>query len=337
MRTILFVNDDEELLNRLRAMILDKTVQCFFSSNVDKALQIMENKEIALVVADVEMEALSGREFFEMISGRYPKTILMVMSDTEHIQEAIAIHNDLHTNKLLVKPWQSADEFVKWLMSGLDAYNAAETQRELAKELEERSDKYKQILFDTSNVLNDRLEGYHKIEETFSKMLSVIVQEYESGLNAGEIKCISEYENMLITHFTQIFFVGISEQQSFGQALRNHYHDVSENRYFLYEQEGEQEIEKENFQNIRFLIQTVTDYYGLLYPTFRAKVSLQEYQDTHYMINVLYELPGYEVMEQAGVFMRKILNRMLENYASRYVYGEKNHVQQYKIYVLKNH
>ena len=138
MRTILFVNDDEELLNRLRAMILDKTVQCFFSSNVDKALQIMENKEIALVVADVEMEALSGREFFEMISGRYPKTILMVMSDTEHIQEAIAIHNDLHTNKLLVKPWQSADEFVKWLMSGLDAYNAAETQRELAKGAKQR-------------------------------------------------------------------------------------------------------------------------------------------------------------------------------------------------------
>lgn len=336
MRTILFVNDDEELLNRLRAMILDKTVQCFFTSNVEKALQIMEQNEIALVVADVDMKALSGREFFEMISGRYPKTILMVMSDTEHVQEAIGIHNDIHTNKLLMKPWQSADEFVKWLMSGLDAYNMAETQREMAKELEERSEKYKQILFDTSNVLNDRLEGYHKIEEAFSKMLSTIIQEYKSSMNAGEIKCITDYENSLMAHFVQTYFIGISEQESFGTALRNHYHEISDNRYFLYENEVEHEIEKESFQNIRFLIQAVTDYYGLLYPTFRAKVVLQEYQDTHYMINVLYELPGYEIMEQAGIFMRKILNQMLDNYSSRYAYGEKNHIQQYKIYMIRN-
>lgn len=40
MRTILFVNDDENLLNRLRAIVLDKTVQCFFVSNAEAALGI---------------------------------------------------------------------------------------------------------------------------------------------------------------------------------------------------------------------------------------------------------------------------------------------------------
>lgn len=40
MRTILFANDDENLLNRLRAIVLDKTVQCFFVSNAEAALGI---------------------------------------------------------------------------------------------------------------------------------------------------------------------------------------------------------------------------------------------------------------------------------------------------------
>lgn len=335
MRTILFVNDDENLLNKLRAIVLDKTVQCFFTSNVDKALEIIEAQEIALVVTDVDMEALSGREFLEMVSGRYPKTILMIMSDIEHVREAISIHNDLHTNKLIMKPWQSADEFVKWLMSGLDAYNMAEKQRQLAQELEAKSDKYKQVLFDMSNVLNDRMESYQKITEAFSNILSVIIQECNTDLTAGNIKCVTDYENGLMKHFVQTYFVGISEQTSFGTALQNRYHEVSDNRYFLYENEVEDEIAKESFQNIRFLMQAVTEYFSLLYPTYRAKVSLQEYKDTHYLINVLYELPGYEIMEQAGVFMKELLKQLMENYAARYVYGEKGHVQQYKIYVVK--
>lgn len=335
MRTILFVDDDEELLNRLRAIILDKTIQCFFTSSIDDALDIMEAREIALVVADVDMRALSGREFLEMIGGRYPETILMLLSDVEHIREAISIHNDLHTNKLIMKPWSSADEFVKCLLDGLDAYNAAERQRGLLNELEEKSEKFKQVLFDMSNVLNDRMEGYQKIEETYTQILSAIMRESGTGLTPDEVKCVTDFENMLVGYFVQTYFVGISEQESFGEALVNHYHEISDNRYFKFEKEVSGEIPKESFQHIRFLIQTVTVYYGLLYPTFRAKVTLQEFREDQYLINILYELPGYKIMENAELFMNKILVQLIDNYAARYVYGEKNQVQQYKIYIQK--
>lgn len=335
MRTILFVNDDEELLNRLRAIILNKTVQCFFASDVEEALNIMELNEIALVVADVEMTALSGREFLEMVNGRYPRTVLMIMSDQEHVREAIDIHNDLHTNKLIMKPWPSADELIKWLMSGLEAYNRAEQQSRLAEELEARSEKYKQVLFDMSNVLNDRMEGYRKIEEVFERLLSVMMQECSTELTASEIKCITEFENHMVQCFSRVYFVGTSEQASFGRALENRYHEVSDNRYFKYESQVDGEIAKESFRNIRFLVQMITEYYGLLYPTYRAKVSIQQHTDTLYMINILYELPGYEIMEHAGTLLRAVIQQLLDDYAVRSAYGEKNQVQQYKIYVLR--
>lgn len=335
MRTILFVNDDEELLIRMHAIVLDKTVQCYFTTSVDQAFEIMEKTEISLVVADVEMQALSGREFLEMVSGRYPQMILMIMSDLEHVREAISIHNDLHTNKLIMKPWSSSDELVKWLMSGLDNYNAAEKQRGLLTELEEKSERYKQVLFDMSNILNDRMEGYQIIEQSFTRVLSVILQECKTNLIPGELKCVTDYEYMLLQNFVQIYFVGISEQHSFGEALVNQYHDPADNRYFKYENETEADISKEDFQNIRFLLLVVTGYYGLLFPSFHAIIKIQEHKDTHYLLNILYELPGYQIMEQAGTLMNEIVNQMLDNYAAKHVYGEKNQVQQHKIYIQK--
>ena len=335
MRTILFVNDDENLLNRLRAIVLEKTVQCFFASNVEAALGIMETHEIALVVADVEMSALSGREFLEIIYARYPQTILMIMSDEEHVREAISIHNDLHTNKLIMKPWQSADEFIKWLMNGLEAYNRAEQQRQMADELAERSEKYKQVLFDMSNVLNDRMEGYRKIEEVFEKALATMLQECSAEMTADEMKCVTDFENYLTKCFTQTYFEGIAEQTSFGKAMENRYHEVSDNRYFKFENQVDGEIAKESFQDIRFLIQAITEYYGLLYPTFRAKVSVQRHSDTLYVVNTLYELPGYEIMEKAGTLIRKLLKQLLDNYTAKNIYGEKNNVQQYKFYIYQ--
>ena len=53
------------------------------------------------------------------------------------------------------------------------------------------------------------------------------------------------------------------------------------------------------------------------------------------MINILYELPGYEIMEHAGTLLRAVIQQLLDDYAVRSAYGEKNQVQQYKIYVLR--
>ena len=335
MRTILFVDDDLTIINRLKVIMVDQTIQCFFATTGEEALKILSAEEIAVAVVDLTMPVLSGKELIEMISGQYPDTVVMLLAERDEAREAIEVHNNLHTNKLIIKPWMSADELNKWLQDGLETYNSEDKQNHLAEEYRERVEKYKEIVFEMTNLLNDRMEGYQEIEKVFKHIIEALMQITDCQLTQDEKYYVSEYEEKLLREFIQIYLVGIAERESFELSLVNQYHDPSENRYFLYEDDLE-DVSAENFQHIRFIMKAVTHYFSILYPTFRARIGIQETKDEHYLLNILYEIPGYKIMEHAEVLMKQIMERLIEHYSAKFLFGEKNNIQQYKIYMKKS-
>lgn len=335
MRTILFVDDDITIINRLKAIMVNQTIQCFFVTTGEEALAVLAKNEIAVAVVDLDMPVLSGRELIEMITGQYPDTVVMLMAERDKAREAIEIHNNLHTDKLIIKPWVSADELNKWLQDGLETYNSEDKQNHLADEYRERVDKFKEPVFEMTNLIHDRMEGYQEVEKVFKHIIEALIQITDCELTQDEKHYVSDYDERLLHEFIQIYLVGIEERESFGLSLINQYHDPSENRYFLYEDELEN-ISDVSFQHIRFIVKIVTDYYNILYPTFRARVVIQETKDAHYLLNILYEIPGYKIMEHAEILMKQIMEQLIGYYAKRYLYGEKNSIQQYKVYILKD-
>ena len=336
LRTILFVDDDETIINRLKAIMVDQTIQCFYATTGEQALAILAKAEISVAVIDLVMPVLSGRELIEMISGQYPDTVVMLMAEKDEAREAIEVHNNLHTDKLIIKPWASADELNKWLQDGLENYNSEDKQNHMAEQYQARVDKYKQAVFEMTNLLNDRMEGYQEIEKVFMHIIEALISVTDCQLSPDKKRYVADYEERLLREFIQIYLVGIAERESFELSLINQYHDPSENRYFKYEDELEDDISSEDFQHIRFMIKAITDFYGILYPTFRAKISIQVIKESQYLLNILYEIPGYKIMENAEVLMKQIVERLVEAYSTRYAYGEKNSIQQYKIYLTRS-
>ena len=335
MRTILFVDDDLTIINRLKVIMVDQTIQCFFATKGEEALKILSENEIAVAVVDLTMPVLSGKELIEMISGQYPDTVVMLLAERDEAREAIEVHNNLHTNKLIIKPWMSVDELNKWLQDGLETYNSEDKQNRLVDEYRERVEKYKETVFEMTNLLNDRMEGYQEIEKVFKHIVEALIQITDCQLTQDEKHYVSEYEEKLLREFIQIYLVGIAERESFGLALINQYHDPSENRYFMYEDELK-DVSGECFQHIRFIMKAITDFYSILYPTFRAKITIQEAKDEQFLINTLYEIPGYKIMEHAEILMKQIMERLIEHYSTRFLFGAKNSIQQYKIYIKKS-
>jgi len=333
MRTILFVDENETIINRLKVIVLDKTVKCFFAENGKKALKILEENEIAVAVVALNMSLLSGKELLEIIDGQYPNTITMLMAEREEAGEAIDVHNDLHINKLIIKPWKSAEEVVIWLQDGLDQYNRGDKQNKIEEEYKQKTMKYEKLFLEMSTILEDREEGYQEIAKIFKVVLNMVFSESEKNLIDVEISYVVEYAARLLYEFMKIYLEGVEEQESFGIALVNQYHDALENRYFKYESEVEGNMAKTSFQHIRFILKAITEYFSVLYPIYRAKVTVTETLNAQYLLNILYELPTYRILENAETYMQELLERVIENYSAKHVYGEKNNVHQYRIYI----
>ena len=70
-KTILFVDDDQAMLNSLRRAVFDEPYETLFTTSGQEALQIMQGQEIDIVVSDMQMPGMGGQELLNAIQDVY--------------------------------------------------------------------------------------------------------------------------------------------------------------------------------------------------------------------------------------------------------------------------
>lgn len=96
MKKILFVDDEPNILQGLRRMLrsMRHDFAMFFAEEGKKALEIMEEEDIDVVVSDMRMPGMDGAELLTEIRNRHPHTIRIMLTgqaDEESTIRAIGI------------------------------------------------------------------------------------------------------------------------------------------------------------------------------------------------------------------------------------------------------
>ncbi len=110
-RTVLFVDDAETVLRSLKRSLVDEPYETLFANSGSKALEILEQEEVHVIVSDLCMPEMSGLELLTIVKNSYPHVIRLVLSgntDREMLLEAI---NQGEISRFIPKPWKSDEEF----------------------------------------------------------------------------------------------------------------------------------------------------------------------------------------------------------------------------------
>ncbi|MFZ6646042.1 EAL domain-containing protein [Undibacterium sp. TJN25] len=104
-RTLLLVDDEENIL-RILARLLKPDGYCILlARTASRALEILAENEVAVILTDQRMPEMSGTEFLRLAKDIHPESVRMVLSghaDFDSIAEAI---NRGAIYKFMVKPW----------------------------------------------------------------------------------------------------------------------------------------------------------------------------------------------------------------------------------------
>lgn len=122
-RTVLFVDDDEAILNSLRRGLLDETYDKIFSASCKEALEIMQQKEVHVIVTDMRMPEMSGLEFLRKVKEEHPYVVAIVLSGYNHDPELRAAVDRNEVFTLISKPWKLGGNFERIVRGALDHYN----------------------------------------------------------------------------------------------------------------------------------------------------------------------------------------------------------------------
>lgn len=131
---LLIVDDEKDILRAL-SLTFDEEYYVFTASSGRQALEILEQEEIALIIADQRMPEMSGIEFLERTIEKYPQVIRIILTaypDTESLIQAI---NTGRVYRYITKPWNRAELTIA-VKRALESYELALENQRLVKELQ---------------------------------------------------------------------------------------------------------------------------------------------------------------------------------------------------------
>ncbi|WP_440962596.1 EAL domain-containing protein [Massilia sp. GER05] len=104
-RTLLYVDDEVNLLTAIRRAMRQSGYRVLVASNAREAFEILATNEVGVIVCDQRMRGMSGTEFLARVKQMYPLAVRMVLSGYTDLQSVTEAVNRGAIFKFLTKPW----------------------------------------------------------------------------------------------------------------------------------------------------------------------------------------------------------------------------------------
>jgi Nif-specific regulatory protein len=175
---ILVVDDEQDNLDAFR-FNFRKTFDIVTATSGPEALEILEGKQVAVVVTDQRMPRMTGVELLREVRARQPDAVGIILTAFTDVDVLIEAINLGQIYRYITKPWD-AKEVRGILQYALEKYSLQSENRRLAAQLAEYTGYLNQQLhgeFDFGNIIGDSaalrdvLEKVEQVAPTASSVL----------------------------------------------------------------------------------------------------------------------------------------------------------------------
>lgn len=137
-RTVLFVDDQSNILKSLNRLLRSEPYQSLFAQGGEEALDILGRESVNVIVTDLGMPEMDGFTLLKQVQENYPDVIRLVLSvsgDTDSILKAI---NKKSVYRYILKPWEES-ELKIIIRQAIEMFNLQEEKKNLLTRLEEHN------------------------------------------------------------------------------------------------------------------------------------------------------------------------------------------------------
>jgi response regulator RpfG family c-di-GMP phosphodiesterase len=125
----LFVHNEQSFLSAFKRLFLnEQEIEIVTARNSKEALESLSRGRIDLMVADQQLEQMSGVEFLRLAKEKYPDVLRMLFVTAAEVEAAVRLVNNGELYRFLTKPWNE-EELKITIKKGLE-YRALERERE---------------------------------------------------------------------------------------------------------------------------------------------------------------------------------------------------------------
>lgn len=107
--TILFVDDEENVLSALRRVFRRENYKVLTATGGAEALKILSEQTVQVVISDFKMPQMDGAVFLRTVKDKYPQTIRIMLTGYADVSAIMGAINEGAVYKFITKPWNDDD------------------------------------------------------------------------------------------------------------------------------------------------------------------------------------------------------------------------------------
>ena len=152
---VLVLDERREVFNALTGMAGDK-VKLLHARSIQEALTFLDTGEVAILIADIDIDAENYLVFFNQLKGQYPQILVLVTTGASDSELVIHLINEAQIYRFLNKP-VSLSMLQQYLHSAIGRYAEYQSSPELLERHRVRETKAKDASF--GQMLRERLKS----------------------------------------------------------------------------------------------------------------------------------------------------------------------------------
>lgn len=231
-RTLLLVDDEENILRSLKRVFRRENYHIFTASNGRAGLEVLGETPVDVILSDHRMPEMSGIEFLSKAKERYPDTIRIMLSGFTELKMVTDAINHGAIYKFLTKPWD--DDLLRKNIE--EAFHHGELYREnirLAAELKKANEELQ--------VANKRLENdvafKSTVAEAHLRTLQIEQEVLEHipvgvvGFGDDGLIAVANMKAYELVQPVNGYLIGSTVREIFGDKLWQRIHDAAHQEF----------------------------------------------------------------------------------------------------------
>ena len=152
---VLCVDDEQNILRAIKRALFSLDVDLTLVDSGEKALAVMKEKTIHVVISDMKMPGMTGAELLEQVAAHYPDTFRVVLTGFADIDATIKAVNQGRIHRYLQKPWDN-QELINTIEEGLERIKLKDENARLQKLTKLQNAKLKEVNNSLEQVVQKR-------------------------------------------------------------------------------------------------------------------------------------------------------------------------------------
>jgi CheY-like chemotaxis protein len=113
----------------------DEPYNKLFAKTAEEALEIIQTKDVHVIVTDMRMPGMSGLELLRIVKDGFPNIIRLVLSAYTQPTTLLTAINDGEIFKYITKPWKEEGQLKRIIWEAIELYDLRNDRYTLVAEL----------------------------------------------------------------------------------------------------------------------------------------------------------------------------------------------------------